>query len=63
MFTFSFKATNLKFSKGNSHLCGLIKIFLQILLRTSVGYHGGDECQIYPINYSPKVVDYLKVIR
>ena len=32
MFTFSFKATNLKFSKGNSHLRGFIKFFRKFCL-------------------------------
>ena len=32
MFTFSFKATNLKFSKGNSYLRVLIELFLKFCL-------------------------------
>ena len=32
MFTFSFKATNLKFSKGNSNLRGFIKLFRKFCL-------------------------------
>ena len=63
MFPFSFKATNLKFSKGNSHLRGFIKIVPQILSRTSVVCHGGDGYQIYLINYFPEVTHNLNAIQ
>ena len=42
MFPFSFKAINIKFSKGNSQLRGSLK-FAIIFPITSVAYRGGGS--------------------